>query len=213
MIQTLLGRGLYLVWTAPVRPVWWVGERIALSNTVIGRSDGFEVHCGPELRVSCRDVVERVISALALIQLVDNGRFERIRSDMPRFLVRKAASAQYWLGPKICLVALDNVLSRSEVDLALTIVHEATHARIVNSGIGWWPDLFERIERRCIRSEIAFCRRLALAGYRVSARIVWYEERLTRPVYSRQLRKARRIRAAKLHGLPSWVQRLMKSWP
>jgi hypothetical protein len=64
----------------------------------------------------------------------------------------------------------------------MTLVHEAAHARIVRAGIPWWPDLFERIETRCVKEELAFCRRLQAAEWQVDARIAWTIRRLSSPL-------------------------------
>jgi hypothetical protein len=48
----------------------------------------------------------------------------------------------------------------SASEMALTIVHEATHARLFKFRIGYTEDIRERVERICIKSEIAFAKRL-----------------------------------------------------
>jgi hypothetical protein len=45
-------------------------------------------------------------------------------------------------------------------EVALAIVHESTHARLDRLKIPYTEDIRERVERVCIKSEIAFAKRL-----------------------------------------------------
>ena len=56
-----------------------------------------------------------------------------------------------------------NYLLRNDVstcEIAQTIVHEATHARLCKLKIKYTEDIRDRIERICVKSEIAFAKRL-----------------------------------------------------
>ena len=44
--------------------------------------------------------------------------------------------------------------------IAATIVHEATHARLLKCGIGYEETLRDRVEAVCYRRELAFARKL-----------------------------------------------------
>jgi hypothetical protein len=44
--------------------------------------------------------------------------------------------------------------------MTLTIVHEATHARLCKFKVKYSEDIRDRVERICIKSEIAFAKRL-----------------------------------------------------
>jgi hypothetical protein len=57
-----------------------------------------------------------------------------------------------------------NYLLRSDVsvcEIAQMIVHEATHARLCKLKIKYTEDIRDRVERICVKSEIAFAKRLA----------------------------------------------------
>ena len=49
-------------------------------------------------------------------------------------------------------------------DIASTLVHESTHARLDAKGFAYSPELRERIERVCFRRQLAFARRLPEPG-------------------------------------------------
>ena len=51
-------------------------------------------------------------------------------------------------------------LSTSAAEIASTLVHEGTHARLVACGFDYAPERRARIEAICARSEIAFARQL-----------------------------------------------------
>ena len=72
---------------------------------------------------------------------------------MPRFVVIGQGTGYYWLAQRVCALGLPIIKQADAGELALVIVHEAAHARIYQAGVGWWPDLFERIERRGSKSK------------------------------------------------------------
>jgi hypothetical protein len=49
-------------------------------------------------------------------------------------------------------------------DIASTLVHESTHARLDAKGFEYSPEQRERIERVCFRRQLAFARRLSEPG-------------------------------------------------
>jgi hypothetical protein len=49
-------------------------------------------------------------------------------------------------------------------DIASTLVHESTHARLDAKGFAYSPELRERIERVCFRRQLVFARRLSEPG-------------------------------------------------
>src|SRR5882672_12744248 len=44
--------------------------------------------------------------------------------------------------------------------VAATIIHEATHARLMTAGVGYEPERRAKVERICFKAEIAFASRL-----------------------------------------------------
>jgi hypothetical protein len=147
-----------------------------------------------------RASVDRVAEALALIHDVHPRLFRRIRRDMTQLYIRKGAGAQYWSRLHTCVLSADQVASGQAHEIALKIVHEATHARLLKAGVPWLPDLFDRVERRCIREEISFCKHLSEHGYSVAQRVSWYEKRLQQPIYTRKALRAWRLRDSQARG-------------
>lgn len=88
-------------------------------------------------------------------------------------------------------------------DIASTLVHEGTHARLDRLGFEYAPELRERIEKLCFRRELAFARRLPDAGNL----ILQAEDQLARPpdYLTREAFRARIIGKLIELGVPKWV--------
>lgn len=96
-----------------------------------------------------------VSDALALIARRAPRIRRRINADVRRLLVEPGKAATYVHPGTILLPS--HVFEAPDIDaVASYIVHEAVHARIAKRGIRYWPDLRARIERRCLREQIAF---------------------------------------------------------
>lgn len=108
-------------------------------------------------------VLEHLRSAIDLIGKTAPNRLARLNRDVGRVLLLMVDSPEYWPfanGFAIGLAAAQDV----PVDqLALTIVHEATHARLWRAGFRYTPDIRERIEHICVRAELDFAQRLPRA--------------------------------------------------
>lgn len=98
----------------------------------------------------------KITSALELIAQYQPRRLDRIRRDLRRILVWKRVQASYWHLLRACTLTPQELDTRSDIDVALSIVHEATHARIDMRGIRYKAELRERIERACVDEEIQF---------------------------------------------------------
>jgi hypothetical protein len=131
--------------------------RLMLRFSASRRIDGlwvgsFESHPEPSLR--------RVEQALNLIKTHDPCRYRRLIRDLERIWVlitaegRAAFDEGIWacvLDPRYVLDAANSV-----EELAASIVHEATHARLQRCGIKYQQDLRARIEAICFRQQRAF---------------------------------------------------------
>jgi len=162
----------------------------------------FTILCEPG--AANRASVSRVAEALGLIHDVHPRLFRRIRHDLTHFYIRRGAGAQYWSRLRICVLEAGRVARGPAHEIALDIVHEAMHARLINAGVSWVPASFERVERRCVKEQISFCKRLSEHGYSVGERVSWYEQRLEQPIVTRTALRARRLRerdARKADGL------------
>jgi hypothetical protein len=109
-------------------------------------------------------VFSKVNQVLNLISEFDPRRYLQIRRDVKKiwvFVARPAAGV--WMDKlQMCILDRDfycqNNASASR--MTLTIVHEATHARLCKLKIKYSEDIRDRVERICIKSEIAFAKRL-----------------------------------------------------
>ena len=110
------------------------------------------------------EVSAKIYQALNLISEFDSRRYHQIKRDVKRIWIAVAPGygAQWMEELQTCI--LDTKYFRrtdiSPSEMALTIVHEATHARLFKLKIGYSEEIRERVERICIKSEIAFAKRL-----------------------------------------------------
>lgn len=127
-------------------------------------------------------IIQRLSDALGLVRDHDPRRFERMKSDLSQILVRNEPGTQHWVLSNTCALELDEVMGRSSVILALSIVHEATHARLVRAGIYPSQRRLERIERRCLIEERSFAVALQRAGFSGAERMLeWLDARIDPP--------------------------------
>jgi hypothetical protein len=91
--------------------------------------------------------------------------------------------------------------------MALTIVHEATHARLCNLKIKYTEDIRDRVEQICIKSEIAFAKRLP-DGQKL---VEMAESKLKRPksFYTDAQLQQRNLDALAALRKKTWVARIL----
>jgi hypothetical protein len=109
-------------------------------------------------------VLRRVQEALDLIKSYDRMRYDRITRDLARVWVRTlfGALGQYNKLLAACELDVRFVLAATTAPemIAATIVHEATHARLMRCGISYEEKLRPRVEAVCFRRELAFAKKL-----------------------------------------------------
>jgi hypothetical protein len=109
-------------------------------------------------------VLPRVEEALGVIKIYDRLRYDRITRDLERVWVRAlfGNDAEYNHAMKACEldVRFVRAATSSPAIIASIIVHEATHARILNRRIPYEVALRNRVEAVCVRRELAFAKRL-----------------------------------------------------
>jgi len=121
-------------------------------------------------------VLERVGAAIALIKARDPLRHRRMTRDLDRVWVRllPGVSGSYRHSIRTCQLDTRFVLAEttSVAVIAATILHEATHARLMACGFDYAEGRRQRIEAICLRREIAFARTLP-DGREVRERAEW----------------------------------------
>jgi hypothetical protein len=144
-----------------------------------------------------------VKKALRLIKVHDPIRYDRLLRDLDRVLVGPIPSqGRYSASMKACHLDSRFVLAKttSPEQIAATIVHEATHARLRRCGIGYDEQLRGRVEAVCVRRELAFARRLP-HGDDVRAQAEW----ALRHGWSDTPFDERRRQELVEMGAPAWV--------
>jgi hypothetical protein len=103
---------------------------------------------------------ERLLQSFSLIRDTLPTVYRRLRRDIRSVILLKAGGPEYW--PLTRTIAFKkSVVERAEVPLlAMTLVHEATHARLWNVGIGYPVKARARIERLCVSAEVRLAREL-----------------------------------------------------
>jgi hypothetical protein len=103
-------------------------------------------------------VFRRVEGALGLIKAHDRLRYERLLRDLERLRVwlLPGGCGSYKKGLRSCELDSRFVLSEtSSLEMiASTIVHQATHARLMRCGIGYEMELRARVEAACVAARV-----------------------------------------------------------
>ena len=111
-----------------------------------------------------RRAFDRITAAIELIRRYDPRRCARAARDMPHIVVAfpHTGDASYDTIAALGILKLETVCRRDMTpeQLALAIIHEATHARIERCGIRYEAQRRIRIEHACTRAELAFAQRL-----------------------------------------------------
>lgn len=169
---------------------------------------GFEVFLvGEEDQKS--DYLLKLEEALALIARVDPPRFARLQQDLQYFLIYGPGTFRGSYVHELGMCRLDDeyvrAASTSPADLALTIVHEAAHARLEHAGVRYSDAHRIRIERGCIAAQIAFARKLSASAALVER--LRDQHRRAEEVWSPAAARAHSIAALRRLGCPEWLVR------
>jgi len=111
----------------------------------------------PDIRSD--EVLERLGAALDLIAAHAPRRYRRLRTDFSGFLVQRfACRGAFFPDSRECLVELTFTVNprHSIAEIAASIVHEATHARVARMCRTKPPHWHAREERLCRRAELEF---------------------------------------------------------
>lgn len=120
--------------------------------------------------------------ALSLIRHHSPLDYARIARELERIWVKLniRALGQYRVSIKTCILDERYIVDPTVAveQIASTIVHEATHARIERYGIKYKEKLRARIEAACFRRELAFAARLpnsAELQHSIKRYLEWYQ--------------------------------------
>ncbi len=144
-------------------PVYLGNEWLATVVSQRRPSHGIPVYV--LLREDAHDLFFALDRALSLIERLDPRRYRRIRQDVRRVVVVQRHSDFTSPHSGTVGLAVKSIVGQKDASVALSLVHEAVHARLHRAGLRYWPDWQQRIEELCIQQQIAFVRLLPLAGY------------------------------------------------
>jgi hypothetical protein len=104
------------------------------------------------------------------------------------------------------VLTLPTVLHTTSAELAMTIIHEATHARIIDRGIQYYVENRDRIEAACVRQEAIFARCLPGGDALADAELA----RLKDPWWSEDSIREGQLRRARAEEVPAWAIRFIE---
>ncbi len=111
----------------------------------------------------CTQIVQALGAAVALLERYAPVRLECLKRDLPRIWVGLTHNRGECLAAvSMCLLRFDYVAnpSTSPVSLAMTLVHEGTHARLIRAGFGYRESQRRRLEHLCVWAELIFAKRV-----------------------------------------------------
>ena len=109
--------------------------------------------------IQTEQVIQRLSAALDLIATYAPGRYRRLRQDFAGFVVQRfACRGAFFPESRECLVELTFTVNPRHglPEIAASIVHEATHARVARMCKARPPEQHAREERLCRRAELEF---------------------------------------------------------
>jgi hypothetical protein len=167
--------------------------------------------CGLELAnlseiKSASQLFHRVREAVGLLERTTPHLAARMRSSIKRIIIVPSGGAEgaYWSFLNACVLSADHVLKDSATSIAMTLAHEATHARLRRAGIIYHPELRARIEAICVQAEIELAQMLPnahelLEEARKALDTRWWEGDASS---NRELAQLQSL------GVPAWLRRL-----
>lgn len=130
------------------------------------RSDngGLSVGVAADTNAKRRRAAQKINDALLILGKLAPCALSRARGDMAGILSAGLGGngeiGRWERGPRLCVLDLQHVLDESPEEIAATIVHEATHARIMKMGIGYGERIRRRVEMVCNRAMIRLAKKM-----------------------------------------------------
>jgi hypothetical protein len=158
----------------------------------------------------------RVEDALLLIKRHSPLDYARIARELERIWVDLSfyGLGEYRHSLKACILDERYVADSATTveQIASTIVHETTHARLERYGIGYKEELRARIEAICFRRELVFAARLpdsAELQQGLARCLEWYQANPDQFIdaHFRECHTAGGIEALRYLGTPDWLVR------
>lgn len=148
------------------RGLWAMGPRLRRLLVRIGlrflpTSSDYPIELAAfSARGDPQHLFERIGDALTLIQLHDPRRLARMQRYVKRLALVQSGGEIYDHDLQTYIVDAPLLERRQSIEIAMAIVHEATHARLRHCGIQTTEANQARIEALCVKEEIAFATRV-----------------------------------------------------
>jgi hypothetical protein len=147
----------------------------------------------------------KVTLALGLIDKYDHRRLSRMRRDLSAIWLVRAGGAYFEVSTRRCVLSWQNVVADDARSVAMTLVHEAAHARISGRGVVKTPRaIAARHEAAAIRQQIAFATLLPDN----ESLLKYYSTVLQTPWWTPEQMRERQLEQLRAYDLPDWVVRL-----
>lgn len=155
-------------------------------------------------------VFSKISQALSLISEFDPCRYRQIKRDVKRIwlFIAKPAAGRWMNELQACILDKEFYCGLTPASrMALTIVHEATHARLYKFKIKYTEETRARVEQICIKSELAFAKRLPNGKDLI--KMVESKLKRTEDFYSDAQFQQRNLQALDELGKKSWLARIL----
>lgn len=159
------------------------------------------------------EVLRKLEKALQLIKAYDMYRYRRILKEIDRIWSHPlpVKTACFVESLRRCLVDNEYVLNTSPEIIASTLVHEATHGRLIRYNIGYSEEIRSRVERVCIRQERAFALKIPQNGdllQKIERKLAIAPDYWTDHAALERHREGMIVMAEDV-GLPNWLGRAL----
>jgi len=214
---------LRLLWWRIRYGVWYLDWRISFAIARGSTLHGVKVKLAPVLdeEIGTR-ALEKVEAALDLIAEHDPRRMSRIARDLRWIWIQRAAYAPAYFIKELRLCVLDRAYivadSTPPAMIAVSIVHEAAHARLFSRDIPYPAPARPRIEAVCDAQSAEFARRLP-DGEPLVRRILegrpadvthWSDDKLDRRMADAKHAEFEATRQElEASDLPAWLKRML----
>jgi len=135
-------------------------DRVMLYFSFHDVVDGLKISAFVDRKESTA-VLANVRQAIELLKSTDAYRYRRVVRRLGHVLVAPTPiQGEYAPVLRRCVLSKKMALAGEIRRIAVTLVHEATHAELFDRGIGYGLEIRARVEDVCARQELAFGRKL-----------------------------------------------------
>lgn len=167
--------------------------------------------CFPvEVQDLSQSLLAKIDEALLLVRDHDRPAYEEMLHSFQSINVveNRSVAASWCEVTNSCWLCPQYARDASAAALAGTLVHEATHAKLMRGGVGYGQGVRARVEAICHRRSLSFLRRLpgstATEQTDVVRTMEYYESR-----YSDREWAERKLARARQSGIPRRIARLL----